>query len=254
MTAGASLARARTLTDEQRAFYRANGYVVLPQLAPEPFLAGTQQLLERLVDARIAEWCEAGLVRERYSDMDFRSRYYMAWLAAGKPLSTTATYEGLFVPAALSDYVPLEWLAGVAGEFLDTASVDAIKSTFCRGKFPHDENSCLPWHQDVQCLSAISGVDFVTAWIPLFDVAPDSSCLEVSPVGEAQGMFERVWPERSGYICMRESDAARLDETRAIDMQRGDVLFLSPYVPHRTMENTSSKIRWSVDIRYSPTA
>jgi hypothetical protein len=33
-------------------------------------------------------------------------------------------------------------------------------------------------------------------------------------------------------------------------MLRGDVLFMSPFLPHRSLDNTSSHTRWSVDFRY----
>lgn len=251
MTSGGPLACATILRDEQRAFYRANGYLVLPQLVPEGFLVGVQAILEDLGEEKISQWRRATLIRGTYAGLDFGSRYYRAWLAAGRPTRlTTADDEGAF-RQALSDHVGQVWLRGLAAELSRTDRVTALESCFYRAKFPGDESTSLPWHQDAQCLARVAGLDFVTAWIPLVDVTEHTSCLEVSPVGEQEHLYEPAWSERSGYVCMRQPDADALPEVHPVPMRRGDVLVLSPYLPHRSLENTGPTIRWSVDLRYS---
>ena len=81
---GGSMAHARVLSAEQQRFYRASGYLVVPELAPEPFLSGVQTYLEGIVEETISEWQQAALI-EGFSDLDFGARYYMAWLAREGP-------------------------------------------------------------------------------------------------------------------------------------------------------------------------
>jgi hypothetical protein len=51
---------------------------------------------------------------------------------------------------------------------------------------------------------------------------------------------------------MRDAEVTVLTDTRPATMRRGDVLLLSPFVPHRSLANTGTRIRWSVELRYAP--
>ncbi len=247
-----SMANATILSEEQRASYRATGYLLVQQVAPEPFLADVQQFLERLVDETIAAWRGLGRLDESCSDEGFASRFFHAWLAAGSPGDVATTFDERFSTRALAGTITEDWILGLTADVLGAERVAPLDASFYRAKFPHDERTNIPWHQDAQCLEPLSGVDFITAWIPLVDVAENNSCLEVSPLEGEPRMLERAWSAQSSYVCMREADAAGLLDVRPIRMRRGDVLLLSPYVPHRSIDNRGTQIRWSVDLRYRP--
>jgi ectoine hydroxylase-related dioxygenase (phytanoyl-CoA dioxygenase family) len=253
-----SPASARTcapvLTVDQRAFFRENGYVVVPQLAPDGFLGEVQAILEALVDEKIATWRATEVIDEDYAEADFVSRYYLAWLAAGRPRHVTTTDEGCRFREAVAELRSEPWLLDLATSLLGSEQVTAIDSSFFRAKFPGDASTTVPWHQDAQCLDPVSGDDFVTAWIPLVDVAERNSCLEVSPTPVPGLVFTPTWSSQSNYVCMRRGDADALTDVRPVRMQRGDVLALSACVPHRSLDNVGTRMRWSIDLRYRPGA
>ncbi len=236
------------LSDEQRGFYLVNGYLVVPDLVPEPFFAGVQHVLEGRVEEKISEWHAAGLIQDTYVDLEFGSRYHVAWLSAGRPRPATTDDTHFFEQAR--PFLEQSWIVGLVAEAVRAERVAALNSSFYRAKFPDDETTTLPWHQDAPCVSPVSDVNFITVWLPLVDVSENNSCLEVSPLAQDQ-LFEPTLSERSGYVCMRASDADNLTEPRPIRMRRGDVLLLSPYIPHRSLDNTSGWTRWSLDLRYS---
>jgi hypothetical protein len=33
-------------------------------------------------------------------------------------------------------------------------------------------------------------------------------------------------------------------------MRRGDLLLMNPYLPHRSVDNVGTDVRWSVDLRF----
>ena len=145
-----------------------------------------------------------------------------------------------------------DWLAALAAEVLGTDQVGTMPSSFFRARFPDDERACLPWHQDVQCLKWIANVSFLTVWIPLVDIGSSDACLEVSPVDQEQDELQPVWSEGAEYVRMGDGDVDRLTDTRLVPMHRGDVLLFSPYLPHRSLVNRGSQIRWSIDLRFTP--
>ena len=230
--------------------FRANGFAVAPRRAPERFLSAVQALAEELVEERITEWRRDGLLTDDHADLGFGSRYLAAWRSAGRPPCRHTVYEGLFFPPALLDLGRQPWLIELVTELLGASDVAPLDNFFCRAKFPGDQRTTLPWHQDAQCLQPVAGVDFVTAWIPLDDVTEESSCLEVAPLAD-EVLFEPAYCDRSTYTKMRDVDADALTDVQAVRMRRGDVLLLSPFVPHRSRDNTSERIRWSVDFRYA---
>ena len=242
------------LTDAQRGLYRTQGYLVVERCVPGPFLTWAQTLAEARMEVRMAAWRAEGIGADDRAggdpDVDVRRRFHRAWTAASRPRMVSVTDAELRHRLMAAARAP--WLAGLAAAVLGCDDVEALATCFLRTKVAGDAGTTLPWHQDVQCLRPISGSTFVTAWIPLADVARETSCLEVAPVGPLQGMFTPTMSEATEYICMRPEDTCDLAPTRAIEMRRGDLLLMSPYLPHRTTDGAGSHVRCSVDLRFAP--
>jgi len=239
------------LSRAQRNSYRANGHLVVGGIVPETFLDDVQGLLEELVEQRISHWRRAGQLDASFPSSGFGTRYHRAWLAAGRPRDDGTLGERFFM-AARDAYLGQHWLLALAAECLEAERASALRSCFFRAKFPHDATTKLPWHQDAQCLQHISGTDFVTVWIPLWIGGDARSCIEISPVGPGQGLYEAAWSTVNNYTCMTEADSGRLTRVEVIAMRRGDLLLMSPYLPHRSVDNVGADVRWSVDLRFGP--
>ena len=247
------------LGDDQRELYLAQGYLVVEGRVPESFLSAAQQLVEEALDRRVAAWRSDGLLDDedgghvRDGDpaaRDVRARYRRAWVAAGRPAQNARIDPSDRQRLRAAATQP--WLTGVVADVMGVEQVRTLDSCFLRAKLAGDRSTTLPWHQDAQCMAPISGLDFVTAWMPLCDVGRTTSCLEVAPVGPHQRMFEPTWSSTTEYICMRPVDTANIAPTRAIEMCRGDLLLMSPFLPHRTRDVTGEHVRWSVDLRFAP--
>jgi hypothetical protein len=250
-------ANLRALSEQELRCFRTNGFVVVRQQVPETFLAGVQRHLEERVDERIARWAAAsrlgGHDAASFAHLDFTSRYLEAWIAAGRPTRTPPAYEGLFGIddlAGLSGRRGLARLARLAADALDADDAVALASSFARARFPEDDASTLPWHQDAPCIDHLTTADFVTAWIPLVDVPVHNPCLELAPMREPAPLEPR-WSDRHRYFFMGEPDVDRLTDRRAVSLRRGDLLLFGRYLPHRSLPNLDTTIRWSVDLRFS---
>ena len=237
---------------DRRTHYRDHGYLLAAGAASETFLTGIEQILAELVEESIQEWRRAGLLVESLSDPDLGSRYHTAWVAADRPAIGKSTDDLRFLDRVRDSYVRQEWLVGLAAELTGREQMTAIDACCYRVSFPRDQNAALPWHQDAQCLSPVGQTDFITAWIPLVDVTDDNPCLEISPLPESHHLFQPTYSDSSEYVCMRAADIDGLTNRRAISVRRSDVLFMSSTIPHRSVVNRGSQIRWSVEFRYVP--
>jgi ectoine hydroxylase-related dioxygenase (phytanoyl-CoA dioxygenase family) len=237
------------LTADQRALYRTQGYLVVEQSVPEELLGWAEGLADARMEARIATWRREGVPVDDDAE-DLRLRFHRGWVAAGCPRMVSTVDDELrrHLMAAAGE----PWLAALTASVLGCDDVQGLATCFLRTKVAGDDGTTLAWHQDLQCLHAISGPDFVTAWIPLDDVAPRTSCLEVAPVGPGQAMFTPAMSEVTEYTCMRPEDTTDLAPTRVIAMRRGDLLLMSPLLPHRTVDGIGPHVRCSVDLRVAP--
>ena len=103
-----------------------------------------------------------------------------------------------------------------------------------------------PWHQDVTGQNDLGGnVSTVglACWIPLVDATAANGTLEVLP-----GAYDQPYPHDQtdhGTFYIRDDC---LPDTPPVTLPcpAGDVVFLDRFVPHRTLPNRTSTIRWNV--------
>jgi hypothetical protein len=103
-----------------------------------------------------------------------------------------------------------------------------------------------PWHQDVTDHRGPDGRYSPVAlacWIPLVDATEENGTLEVIP-----GAFDAPYPHEQtadGQIFIAPE---RLPEAprRPLPGPAGDVVFLDRFVPHRTLPNQTTRIRWTL--------
>jgi hypothetical protein len=103
-----------------------------------------------------------------------------------------------------------------------------------------------PWHQDVTNHRGPDGHYSPVAlacWIPLVDATVANGTLEAIP-----GVYDAPYPHQQtedGKIFIAPDllpDASR----ETLPCPAGDVIFLDRFLPHRTLPNQSTRIRWTL--------
>lgn len=125
-----------------------------------------------------------------------------------------------------------------------------------RTKTPLNPLTTVPWHQDTAYLAAGSERTLQpTAWIPLVDADAVNGTLQVVRGGHRPPRVLRHHLEsergdrRSWYLAIDERDLPP-GERVTCTMPVGSVLFINQLIPHRSTENLSDGIRWSIDLRW----
>jgi len=126
-----------------------------------------------------------------------------------------------------------------------------------RTKTPNNPAVTVPWHQDTAYLNVGSEKTLQpTAWIPLIDANLVNGCMQVyeSETTQTESVCKHhCCSDQSWYIQIEEKDLeATLGKGRIVtcEVPLGGFLLLNQLIPHRSMENYSNKIRWSVDLRW----
>jgi uncharacterized protein (UPF0248 family) len=126
-----------------------------------------------------------------------------------------------------------------------------------RSKTPQTARMTVPWHQDSAYLK--EGAEKTTqpaAWIPFLDVNKNNGCMQVVRGGhKPERVLNHKLEKKDGsvkdswYLFIDDNDIPE-DRIVTCEMKAGSVLFLHQLVPHRSLENFSDNVRWSVDLRF----
>ena len=240
------------LTPEQIAFYHERGYLNAPGVIPPDLLRLIWTVLSRWVDQTIDGWLADGLIDDPQTDLDFQHGLVHVWQAAGKPKYMRSPRRDL-VSREMFDILVHPTLLELAQDLLDATEVSVHGIFNARPKLPDQLWTQTPWHQDAQYYRDAEQVHVTSIWMPLQPVTEENSCLQVAP-GHHRGVLHEGYDDpETGFLGLAPDVREQLEGV-SIEMAPGDALCFTQLTPHRALPNRSEQVRWSIDVRYEPTA
>jgi len=241
------------LSEEQLRQYDADGFLVVRDVFTKEELAPLQREIDGLVDDLARRLQRAGKITNLHEDKGFYER--LTALEKDFPGAAVLIHIGGILKPALaalwSSPKLLEMIEQILGPEVVGHPVWNLRS-----KTPGNALTTVPWHQDTAYLAAGAEQTFQpTAWIPLIDADAENGTLQILKGGHKPG---KVFPHQlenkkankaSWYLYIEDADLPR-GEVVTCNMPMGSVLLLNQLVPHRSTENRSDRIRWSVDLRW----
>jgi len=103
----------------------------------------------------------------------------------------------------------------------------------------------LPPHQDWRVTQG--SLDSVAVWLPLVDIDKNLGALEIAPGSHRWGLLPGGHVDSDDYILPEVDPSSLL----SVEMKRGDALFFSTLLVHRSGNNVTESIRWSCHFRYN---
>jgi hypothetical protein len=91
----------------------------------------------------------------------------------------------------------------------------------------------LPWHQDFPSMA--SSANSAVVWISVNDCNAQTHSVEVAPKYHAKGLLPGDQLD-NGYVLKEQA----FEGSCVLEINAGDVLVFSPYLPHRTHVNSAS--------------
>ena len=101
-----------------------------------------------------------------------------------------------------------------------------------------------PPHQDFRTTQG--SIDSIVVWIPLIDISKDLGALEIIPGSHMKGLLE--YETNNDYHTLKSSNEK---DFVTVEIKKGDALFFSTLLVHRSGNNITDKIRWSCHFRYN---
>jgi phytanoyl-CoA hydroxylase len=100
-------------------------------------------------------------------------------------------------------------------------------------------------HQDWRSMQG--SLDSMIVWIPLVDIDRKLGALEVIPGSHRQGLLPSEMADGYGHMV----GAVDPGEFVPVEVEKGDALFFSSLLVHRSGTNSSDSLRWSCHFRYN---
>eukprot|EP00884_Botryococcus_braunii_P019311 jgi/Botrbrau1/6063/Bobra.177_1s0003.1 len=244
------------LTKEELQQYWEQGFVVKHNVFTSEELQPSKDAITRCVDQVAKKLHQAGKITDVCEDVDFYHR--LTALEAQFPNASVLVHKQGILPPEIADLWGCKKLMSAARQLLGD-DIGGHPVWNVRAKTPQQEQATVPWHQDNAYLHPESWqVHQVTAWIPLCNATHENGCMQVLRRGHRSAKTARHTCCVGGtwYVMMDLEDAkASLGVDEEVDLvtcevPQGGVLFLNNLIPHRSTNNLSSGIRWSLDLRW----
>jgi phytanoyl-CoA hydroxylase len=231
------------VTEQQLAFYREHGYVVIEKALSDADIAPLIQAHVEIVDEIAQQLYDQGKIAQRYEDAPFETRLARladACGAAAEPSGLGACPDlGETRRRESFDFLRNPNLLDVIEPFIGP-EITWNPVSHIRPKMPGTD---VAFHQDA-VFTAPEAKDIlqVTVWLPLVPSTEENGCLQVMP---------KVHEERIVYWTYSR-DLPDIEPV-SLPMDKGDVLIMHKLTPHGSGPNTTNAVRWSMDLRYQKT-
>ncbi|GDY12760.1 L-proline 4-hydroxylase [Planctomycetota bacterium] len=245
--------RSPMLSSAQLAAYHSDGFLLVRDLFTAADLQPVMDEIAGKVDRLAARLVEAGRLKYPHANAGFFER--LTLIERDCPGAATLLHtQGILEPALAqlwSDPRLLDIMEQLLGSEIAGHPVWNI-----RCKTPDNALATVPWHQDTAYLAEGSETTFQpTSWIPFLNATGLEGTLQVIRGSHTGKVFRHVLEREAGgaagswYLEILPGECPAGDQV-TVDVPFGSVLLLNQLVVHRSTENRSKRIRWSVDLRY----
>ncbi|XP_005105561.1 uncharacterized protein LOC101849867 isoform X2 [Aplysia californica] len=243
-------------SEEKVRQYFEKGYLIVPEFFKKEELDACRKDIEKLVED-LAQWLyKAGKIKDLHKDKSLFQR--LTHLEKEFPGTNVILHKQGKLAQSFQALWSNERLLNVVEQLIGP-EIMGHPVWNLRTKTPQNEATTVPWHQDSAYLDNESySVLQPAAWIPLLDANENNGCMEVVSGGHLTGKIARhtcCWGN-TWYVELSEKDIEdSLEVTVAKDkvlceVPYGGMLLINNLIPHRSLNNLSNDIRWSLDLRW----
>lgn len=248
------------LTAEQRQTFDEQGYLLVQGILDEKAFELLRQVIIFAINARAKLLYDEGRISSLYEDLSFHHRLTQILRESQNGPLLNWNWNKEVFSREIYDLATQPKILDIVASLIGP-EITVNGDYWVRFKMPTGKQSIFPWHQDSiyyngnadpnQRVTLSEQSQILTIWIPMVDVDERNGCLQVIPGSHKQGLRPSLRDENGRLVPVE--DVERWGNVENVNMRVGDILVFGNLTFHRSLENTSEEIRWSIDLRYSPT-
>jgi ectoine hydroxylase-related dioxygenase (phytanoyl-CoA dioxygenase family) len=239
------------LSRDQLDQFHREGFLVVQDIFSDAVLQEVIDEITGEIDIRARDLVASGELSQTFEDLDFEHR--LARINQETDKVAVSIWNSALCGPAFCHLITNRRLLDIAeqfcGEELIASSVYRL-----RPKVPGHRMSAVPWHQDSGYFEPYCDKALVlTVWLPLVDADASNGCMWVLPRQHRGGVVFHRQATGQPYL---EIPAKSLPPCEAVcaPVKKGGALFMTNITPHASFENTTDRVRWSMDLRYQSAA
>ena len=262
------------LNDEQLQQFESDGFLVVENVLDDADLRPLEIEYAEFLDQKCRDLHAAGQLPSTFAEHDFGERFARTVSTCpacvddfniSLPLVNGAVdphnYDAHFSPALFwlqrNDKI-LDLIEAIVGPEISSSPVQQMRikppqASVGSANVTHSNVGITTWHQDtVAVLPEADETDQLTVWVAVTDADLDNGCL-VSIAGSHREGSHRHEP---GKIAREPSVPESIINGRSgrpLPVKRGGLILFHKQNIHSSLPNRSTRLRWSLDIRYHPT-
>jgi phytanoyl-CoA hydroxylase len=242
------------LTQQQIEEFNTSGFLIARGALQDADLQPVIDELSTWIDQRARQLHSEGQIEDLHADAPFSQRYGLLFAQSqdmGKGLDIMH-YRGRAIFEFLHNKNLLKLIESLLGPELTCNPIQHLRA---KPPLAHEGNAGpsfhnAPWHQDAGVMMAeAEASNIITCWLPIGDATQEMGCMEVLPGLVQTGYLDH---QREGGTTIRPELMPDIEPVVAA-CNKGDVVLMSCFTPHRSTPNYSDLCRWSLDLRYQPT-
>lgn len=235
--------------------YFEEGYLIIKDFFTKEELQACRDDLEDEVDRLANKLYKAGKIKNLYEEYDLDHR--LIKIDEEWPGAVILLHKIGRLPPSFRELWGNKRLLNLIEQLIGP-DIAGMPNWNLRDKTPHNEATTVPWHQDAGYLSTdIYKVFMPTVWIPFVNTNKQNGCMEVVPKGHLSGKVavHQCCAGDTWYIMLEEDEMKKrlgcsTKDAVVCEIPYGGFLLFNNFIPHRSLDNKSDHIRWSVDLRF----
>jgi phytanoyl-CoA hydroxylase len=246
------------IADSQAAvnFYEDNGFVIVKNFYPAEDLQDFKTEVKNIINAHLIK---AGIQEMDSTNDDILSNGILA-LEEKDHEYVAAIYDTIFQSPSFFRILGNRTTESYIKELLHIDSGHALYgfTNRCRIDPPKDNRRTYGWHQEV--FYTVPRGSYIQTWAPLiFDTTFENGTIEVAVGSHKEKIAKQTWNESAGIATqiLIDDNVVNKYEQRVVEMKVGEILFFSGFLAHRSGNNISQQVRYSLvgmyhDVKHKP--
>ena len=210
-------------TDEEVAFFRENGYLVVERITTDEEIDWLRPIFEAAFD---------------------ESNGKMA------PQAKKASYQTMFPEFRYPELMHTTYLRNASTYARALLGVDHTTSWGHMIRKPVVGSRLAPWHQDQAYWEPELDYHALGSWLPLHDVTVEMGAMQFIPGSHKHGVFEHVFYDDDIAHNLLVVPDAEVDKAVACPLKKGGCTFHDKNTLHFTEPNTTDQPRYAYPIEH----
>ena len=223
--------------------FNKDGFIIIKNIIDEELIYDFQFDLKNLIKSSLLK---AG-IKKNYSESDLFDSAMMEIESIDHEY-VASIYDTIFQTPSFMRLISSKKIENIVKKLLNNSLTSLYGFTNrCRIDFPRNNSRTYGWHQEV--FYTIPKTSYIQSWAPLVHPSTvENGTIEIAIGSHKENIAKQSWNDiegRATQIIIEDSVISKYQKSHIL-ISPGDLLLFSGYLAHRSGDNLSKQVRYSL--------